>query len=227
MACGSAARTEEIMNANLLTTNRLPKSPYFVGHLPTNYSVHIEPATSVHYGLGGPRSEGFFVMAQPNQFTAKPLEERFWEKVDKAGPVHPRLGSRCWEWIGARIPTGYGTISRDGQTQVAHRVSWELEHGVKPSGVVCHSCDNPGCVRPSHLRDDTQSSNILEAIERGRVKPVSGGAQANIKVTKEVAREIRRRYAAGGTSYRQLASEYSLSKTHVGRIVKQECWTND
>ena len=33
---------------------------------------------------------------------------------------------------------------------------------------VLHSCDNPSCVRPSHLRIGTQHENIMEMAARGR-----------------------------------------------------------
>lgn len=28
-----------------------------------------------------------------------PPEVRFWPKVNKDGPVHPALGTACWEWL--------------------------------------------------------------------------------------------------------------------------------
>ena len=39
--------------------------------------------------------------------TYPPVEERFWPKVDKNGPVpepHPELGP-CWVWTGAKSNT--------------------------------------------------------------------------------------------------------------------------
>lgn len=87
---------------------------------------------------------------------ARPLRERFWEKVNKHGPVpghEPDLGS-CWLWTAAIGKNGHGRIGLDnsGPTQLAHRVSWEMEHGPIPEGFrVRHRCRQNACVRVSHL----------------------------------------------------------------------------
>jgi hypothetical protein len=89
-------------------------------------------------------------------YPARSLEERFWDKVNKLGPILvPKLG-RCWVWTGGGFRNGYGAIregGKNGGKQLkAHRVSWRLHFGPIPAGVdVLHRCDNPPCVRPSHL----------------------------------------------------------------------------
>ena len=90
----------------------------------------------------------------------KTVEQRFWEKVDKRGP------DECWQWTACTGPTGYGTF--DGKR--AHRVSWAWANGRPvPDGlVVCHSCDNPGCVNPAHLWAGTQRDNMHDCIRKGR-----------------------------------------------------------
>jgi len=104
------------------------------------------------------------------------LEERFWAKVDKDGPVPthaPDLGP-CWLWIAARdwktyglIGTTVGTIRRVAR---AHRVSYEIAHGVTltPEQVVLHRCDNPPCVRPEHLQCGTTADNMADMRAKGR-----------------------------------------------------------
>jgi hypothetical protein len=40
----------------------------------------------------------------------KTIEQRFWEKVDKKGPIHPILGTMCWVWTASLKKDGYGNI---------------------------------------------------------------------------------------------------------------------
>jgi hypothetical protein len=92
------------------------------------------------------------------------LLERFLSKVDTSGD--------CWMWTASRGRHGYGQLStRHGAAPAkAHRVSFELFSGPIPDGLeVCHSCDTPSCVRPSHLFLGTHHENILDAAAKGRI----------------------------------------------------------
>lgn len=85
----------------------------------------------------------------------RPVEERFWSKVDKSG--------ECWEWLGSRTPVGYGQfhVQEPKRTQLkAHRVAYEYLVGPIPEGLVIdHKCHNRGCVNPAHLRPVTDKQN--------------------------------------------------------------------
>lgn len=94
--------------------------------------------------------------------------EWFWAQT-----IEPNT-SDCWEWSRARNPeTGYGIVCvpESGTRALAHRVAWGLVHGpIPPDLWILHRCDNPPCVRPSHLFLGTPLINAQdrEMKHRGR-----------------------------------------------------------
>lgn len=136
----------------------------------------------------------------------KTLAERFFSKVL---PIE----TGCWEWTGAR--TGkrngrarYGTIKVNGRLVAAHRLSWEIhnQQSIPDGMVVCHSCDNPGCVNPGHLWLGTLSDNAIDAIEKGRVIPVAIQRWPHLKATRPLGALTRGRVTGGiGAKDRTLA----------------------
>ncbi len=82
---------------------------------------------------------------------------RFWRKVNKLSE------DECWEWQGAISPAGYGTITPSESSTRAHRLSFEINSGQIPTGLVIdHMCRNRRCVNPNHLRAVTPRVNALE-----------------------------------------------------------------
>jgi hypothetical protein len=89
---------------------------------------------------------------------ARPIEERFWEKVVRD------IDTGCWEWTGCRMWNGYGIIHGIvGNSYIyCHRLAYELCIGPIPNGLtVDHLCKNRGCVNPSHLDPVTFKENVL------------------------------------------------------------------
>lgn len=85
-----------------------------------------------------------------------------------------RTSSGCFEWQGERDRDGYGKIrlSLGGRRRaMVHRTSYEEFIGPIPLGLlVMHTCDNPPCFDPTHLRVGTYSDNINDAYRKGRKK---------------------------------------------------------
>lgn len=150
--------------------------------------------------------------------------DRFWERVDRSG--------ECWLWMGARLPSGYGRLFADGRYRYAHRRAVELVSGPIPDGLfVCHRCDNPSCVRPSHLFLGTPSENSQDREDKGRGgadkrAPSSlarGEGHGLARLTSALVLEIRRHYA-NGHCISDLSRRYGVGATTVSSVVSRRTW---
>lgn len=152
-----------------------------------------------------------------------PLEERFWTKVDKNGPIlKPELG-QCWLWTGMRHEHGYGRVWVDGVQQYAHRISFEWVNGPLEDGEeACHRCDYPPCVRPDHLFRGDQRANNEDRDDKDRVR--HGEAHASAKLTTADVQKIRTLYATGSISQRKLALAFGVAHQTIAELLLGETW---
>jgi hypothetical protein len=151
----------------------------------------------------------------------RPLEVRFWAKVNKT--------DSCWLWTGT-APNGYGQIQVGEKMVPAHRVSYEMANGPIPVGkLVCHNCpdgDNPLCVNPAHLWLGTYAENSADMVRKGRTRPpcVTGEAHGSAVLTEAQVVEIRARYRLGNISHRALATIYGVSHRSIGSAINGQTW---
>lgn len=138
----------------------------------------------------------------------RPVAERFWERVDVAGP------DDCWLWTRGKHSDGYGRMDIGNNTNVgAHRISWELHHGpIPPNMYVCHRCDNPPCVNPAHLFLGTIIDNVVDRDAKGRTS--MGEKHCTAKLTSKQVREI---FVASG-KHKEIAINYGVTRSTVTHI---------
>lgn len=154
-------------------------------------------------------------------------EFRFWRKVNKLGsiPIHmPHLGA-CWQWQGGTVRGAmkYGTFLVNGKRVYAHRFAWELEHGPAPKPkCVLHACDNPQCVRASHLFLGTLADNNHDRNRKGR--QARGDRMAAAKLSYQQADAIRWVYEAAAISIATLARQYGVGETTIANIIHGRTW---
>jgi hypothetical protein len=146
------------------------------------------------------------------------IRERFYAKVHI-----PQDADACWEWRSI-LSRGYGRFLVNGRMRRAHRVAWELAHGPIPDGMhVCHSCDNPRCVRVSHLWLGTIADNMADRDRKGRGAVLRGEDHGCAKLTPEAVQHIRatpKKYGSG----RALARLYGVSESAVSDIRIGRSW---
>ena len=95
-------------------------------------------------------------------------EERFYAKVNKLGRLMPHMKTRCHEWTAHVGKDGYGRFTLDGNHPRAHVAAWLIAHGSTHDLDVLHACDNPACVRLSHLSLGTHQENMADMVRKGR-----------------------------------------------------------
>lgn len=138
--------------------------------------------------------------------------DRFWAKVDRSGD--------CWEWTASRIGE-YGQFGvHAGRVMTAHRfIDIAFNGDMNDGEYTLHKCDNPLCVRPSHLFRGTQAVNIADMIAKGRgvLPPDMSKVSAGDVVV------IRERKASGET-LDQIAADFDVSRSQISRIVRRDCW---
>lgn len=148
------------------------------------------------------------------------LIERFHEKW----ALNPRTG--CWEWTASIAGKGYGQIKLPGERRqiYAHRLAYLIFYGELPEDrMVCHTCDNPRCVRPSHLFLGSAADNLGDMRDKDR--HLRGERNAKAKLTDDKVRHMHR-LSAEGVSQGRIAAMMGVSQGVVWRILHGESWAH-
>lgn len=143
--------------------------------------------------------------------------------------------SKCWVWKDAKSDGGYAVANiRQKMWRVTRYILFVKSGELHEAAL--HSCDNPPCCNPAHLRWGTKHENTLDAKGKGRLavgedngarrlihRVKRGSDQGAAKLTEGQVLEIRRQ-AALGESHAVLARLYGVSKGNIGQIWRRETW---
>jgi len=159
---------------------------------------------------------------------------QFWKNVDRSGGK-----DACWPWTGKVKLKSTRSINRqnygqfrasNGVTYRANRIAllWmlykkktktTLKKQLHSKKMVCHTCDNPNCCNPRHLKERTGGWNNRDAIRKGR---------ANRKRLSKalVSRFKRLAIRDHGRVSKKLCEQFGISHEAARRIVIGESYAH-
>lgn len=123
----------------------------------------------------------------------------------------------CAVWTASRNLKGYGLCKLFGEN-FAHRASWVAHFGPIPVGMfVCHACDNPPCVNPSHLFLGSAADNSADMVAKGRA-PRNAGDRSGMARVSDADVHVMRALRAEGLPLKVIAARFSISDSQTSRI---------
>lgn len=132
--------------------------------------------------------------------------------------------SGCMEWQRSRNSYGYGTITYKGIAHRTHRLMASLVYGFPSDGMLAmHSCDNPPCINPDHLRWGTHKENMAEKKAKNRSTKSRGEDRYNAVLTVDAVKIIRK-MSADGAKVKQIAETLGYSRGAIAPVVYGWTW---
>jgi hypothetical protein len=130
--------------------------------------------------------------------------------------------NECWNCTSHRLDKdGYPRVKRFNKHLRMSRYIYSIINGEIEKGlIILHSCDNPNCINPKHLRVGTTRENNIEAVSKGR--NCIGDKNSQSKLTKEDVEKIRKDNRKSST----IAREYNVYQSTISDIKAYRTWKN-
>jgi len=150
--------------------------------------------------------------------TALTLEDRFWGKVDLAGP------DECWNWTAYAPKNGYGQMGmggKRGKVEYSHRISFSINVGPIPDkACVLHKCDNKKCCNPRHLFLGSIADNVRDMISKNR--GILGSLNGASKLDEQQVIAIK----GDNRPVVVIAAEFGVSHSVISNIKTGKTWSH-
>jgi transposase-like protein len=130
----------------------------------------------------------------------------------------------CILWPRCCDGNGYGMLRFRGKVRRASIVVCILAHGELPfeDAVAAHSCRNPGCHNPRHLRWATMAENMRDRDEHGFT--ARGCRTGKVRLTEEQVRFARTAMREGRSTVSALAREFGVNRGSLRHAVIGVTW---
>lgn len=145
-------------------------------------------------------------------------DPEFWQHVNIQGD------DDCWFWQRGKTGAGYGAYYQPYRPRpiYAHRYAYWLTYGdFDGRAKVLHTCHNHACCNPRHLILNTDAN-----APRSQGGWKSGAKHHNASLTDKKVLRMRKLYAAGEHSQRELARMFKVSVSVVNDIVNRKTWVH-
>ena len=139
----------------------------------------------------------------------------------------------CWPWQGYIESGRYGRFQIGKKRYFAHRAIYNIFHpgeitleapkDLSGGGFILHSCDNPICCNPNHMRVGTMAENSKDMINRGRKWIWKSTDAPHSKLSESDVHDIRWLVRMGITQ-KKLCTEYGLSPGCMSELINYKSY---
>ena len=103
---------------------------------------------------------------------------------------------------------------------IIHNDFKEIENGL----LVCHKCDNPGCINPNHLFLGTNQDNETDKVNKNR--QAMGSKNGNSNLIEDEVDQIMKLIIDKKYTNKKISEKFNVSASCICRIKKGELFGN-